>query len=218
MRHLRLRRPDACAVCSRSLEPGTGAWWDTAARTVTCEDCHAAPTPPAIVPTEEPLDRGEAGASAAREHERRRDRREQRTREHRPRVGGLLLLLRDAPQHETAWQQGAAGERAVAESLEQRVSDGSVVLRAGNRRYASRGRARLDGPGRGRARANRQRTDGGARARLLRDAWLHSIAHFRTYEVEEYDGVLLGIRCGSAPYRGRPRLGQVWGVDVMDIN
>jgi hypothetical protein len=105
-----------------------GAWWDAAARTVTCEACHAGATPPEIVPTDEPLERGQAGASAAREHELRRDRREQRTRERHPRVGGLLLALRDPPQHETAWQRGAAGERAVAESLEQRVTDGRVIL------------------------------------------------------------------------------------------
>lgn len=142
MKHLRLRRSDTCAVCSRALEPGTGAWWDATARTVTCEDCHAAPTPPEIVPTDKPLERGQAGASAAREHERRRDRREQRTREHHPRVGGLLLLLRDPPQHETAWQRGAAGERAVAESLEQRVSDGSVVLL--HDRRMPRSRANID--------------------------------------------------------------------------
>jgi hypothetical protein len=81
MKHLRLRRSDTCAVCSRALEPGTGAWWDATARTVTCEDCHAVPTPPEIVPTDERLERGKAGASAAREHERRRERREQRTHE-----------------------------------------------------------------------------------------------------------------------------------------
>jgi hypothetical protein len=51
---------------------------------VTCEDCHAGSAPPAIVSTDEPLERGQAGASAARIHERRRDRREQRTRERHP--------------------------------------------------------------------------------------------------------------------------------------
>jgi hypothetical protein len=109
---------------------------------VTCEDCHAGSAPPAIVSTDEPLERGRAGASAAREHERRRDRREQRTRERHPHVGGLLLLLRDAPQHETAWQRGAAGERAVGKSLEQRVSDGSVVLL--HDRRMPRSRANVD--------------------------------------------------------------------------
>lgn len=139
MKHLQLRRPDSCAVCSRPLQPGADAWWDATARTVTCEDCHVAPVTPEIVPTEEPLGRGEAGASAAREHERRRDGREQRTRQQHPRVGGLLLLLRDAPQHEVAWQRGAAGERAVGESLEKRVADGIVVLLHDRRMPRSRG-------------------------------------------------------------------------------
>lgn len=110
--------------------------------TVTCEDCHISPTPLELVLTDEPLERGQAGASAAREHECRRDRREQRTHERHPRVGGLLLLLRDAPQHETAWQRGAAGERAVGESLEKRVSNGTVVLL--HDRRMPRSRANID--------------------------------------------------------------------------
>lgn len=142
MKHLRLRRPDACAVCSRPLAPGVDAWWDAAARTVTCADCHAVPAPPEVVRTEEPLERGQAGASAVREHDRRRDGRERRTRERYPRVGGLLLALRDAPQHETAWQRGAAGERAVGESLEKRVADGIVVLL--HDRRMPRSRANID--------------------------------------------------------------------------
>jgi hypothetical protein len=74
------------------------------------------------------VDRGVPGASLAREYERRRTNRERRTREQHPHIGGLLLALQDAPQHETAFRQGRQGEEAVAASLEQRTADGSAVL------------------------------------------------------------------------------------------
>lgn len=72
-------------------------------------------------------DPGTPGASARREHERRRANREQRTRERHPRIGGALLALRDAPQHEKQWATGAAGEEAVAQSLARRCPDVIVL-------------------------------------------------------------------------------------------
>ena len=74
------------------------------------------------------LDRGQPGASVAREYQRRRSNREARTREAHPRIGGLLLALREAPQHESAFHRGDLGEKAVAESVEQRIADGPAVL------------------------------------------------------------------------------------------
>lgn len=73
-------------------------------------------------------DAGTAGASARREHERRRARREQRVRERHPRIGGALLALSDAPQHEESWARGAAGEERVARVLGERVPDSVVLL------------------------------------------------------------------------------------------
>jgi hypothetical protein len=64
----------------------------------------------------------------ARAHERRRRGRKQRTRQAHPRIGGLLLALRTAPQHETAFGRGELGERAVAESLERRTADTPTIL------------------------------------------------------------------------------------------
>jgi hypothetical protein len=115
MRQLRLRRPDPCSICQRPLEAGARAWWYPSAGHVVCVDCHE-------------LDRGRAGASAAREYERRRLRRQTRTRQAHPHIGELLLALRPAPRHETSFRHGAEGEAAVADALAERVAGPAIVL------------------------------------------------------------------------------------------
>jgi hypothetical protein len=74
------------------------------------------------------LDRGQPGASVAREHRRRKTMREVRTREAHPWIGGLLLALRNSPRHESAFHRGELGEQAVAAYLEKRTARGSTVL------------------------------------------------------------------------------------------
>ena len=71
---------------------------------------------------------GTAGASARREHDRRRGRREQAVRDKHPRIGGLLLALREPPAHERRWAHGAGGEELVAEALERHCRPEVVVL------------------------------------------------------------------------------------------
>lgn len=71
---------------------------------------------------------GTAGASARREHERRKARREERTRAQHPRVGELLLAVRGEPQHELAWVRGAQGEELVAAALAKRCTAEVRVL------------------------------------------------------------------------------------------
>lgn len=60
---------------------------------------------------------GQAGASARREGERRKAKREAAVRERHPRMGGVILALQDAPQHERSWARGAGGEELVEEAL-----------------------------------------------------------------------------------------------------
>jgi hypothetical protein len=80
-------------------------------------------------PADEPdFDRGTPGASVARQFKRRKLKREARTRAKHPHIGGLLLALTHAPQHETAWGRGELGEVAVGESLEARTAAGPAVL------------------------------------------------------------------------------------------
>ena len=72
------------------------------------------------------LDRGQAGASVAREHQRRKDAREADVRAAHPRVGELLLKVSQAPQREEAFRRGELGELAVGEMLNKRAAKRSL--------------------------------------------------------------------------------------------
>jgi Nuclease-related domain len=85
------------------------------------------------------LDRGRPGASAAREHQRRKSNREARTRKAHPRIGRLLLALRGTPQHESAFHVGERGEQAVAASLKQRTAHGPTIILNDRRMPGGRG-------------------------------------------------------------------------------
>jgi hypothetical protein len=88
-------------------------------RTVRCVDCHTSSEPsPADLPSALPLVDGTAGASARREHDRRRRAREGRVRARAPRLGGLLLALFADPQSTRAWETGARGEEHVGSALD----------------------------------------------------------------------------------------------------
>ncbi len=127
-RPLKLRRPDVCAVCGKHLELGETGWWDPAAKTVTCSNCRDLASAGADAHGSATPDRGAAGASAGREHERRRTTRETRVRNAHPHIGGLLLWLTDEPQHQRAFKTGQLGEVAVGESLEKRTAEGPAVI------------------------------------------------------------------------------------------
>lgn len=74
------------------------------------------------------FDGGTPGASARGEHRRRKANRERLVRERHPRLGGLMLALGDARQHETAWIRGAGGEEHVARRWAKCLNDGVLVL------------------------------------------------------------------------------------------
>jgi hypothetical protein len=139
-RILRLRRPDVCVVCGMALPAGSRAGWDAAARTVTCMPCLEGVAMPAVAGAGlREIDRGRPGASIAREYERRKRNREAATLQAHPRIGGLLLALREPPQNETAFRRGALGEKEVAESLERRTAGGPAVLLHNRRMPGARG-------------------------------------------------------------------------------
>jgi Nuclease-related domain len=71
---------------------------------------------------------GTAGASARREYERRKTRREERARAAHPRIGGFLLRLNGTPQHVERWSRGAEGEELVARALAARCNELVVLL------------------------------------------------------------------------------------------
>lgn len=139
-RPLKLRRADSCVRCSTPLAAGTDAVWDSAPRTVMCLAC-ADPTPP-LTSTSQPINTGEAGASAAREHERRKQNREEGVRAKHPRTAALRLALRGAPQHEVAFRHGQVGEESVGTFLDERTAHGpGIVL---HDRRMPRGRGNVD--------------------------------------------------------------------------
>jgi Nuclease-related domain len=86
------------------------------------------------------IDLGTAGASARREHKRRRAKREATTRERHPHIGKLLLRVQSPPASEAAWSTGAVGEEALAAHLAKRCPD-AIVL---HDRRIPRSRANID--------------------------------------------------------------------------
>lgn len=87
------------------------------------------------------VDVGVPGASARREHDRRKNRREAGVRKKHPHVGGVLLALREEPQHERAWLAGAEGEERVARQLRKHVGAGVALL---HDRHIPRSTANID--------------------------------------------------------------------------
>lgn len=77
--------------------------------------------------TEPTAPNGEAGASARREGMRRKANREARVRERHPRIGGVILALQDAPQHERSWSRGGGGEELVEEALRKHCPNVTVL-------------------------------------------------------------------------------------------
>ena len=96
------------------------------------------------------MDGASAGASAAREYERRRAQRAQRARARLGVLGHALARLTGEPQSTRAWKQGADAEIRVARQLAKHLNGRDVVL-LHDRRIPSRGRANIDhlaiGPG-----------------------------------------------------------------------
>ena len=148
-KQLRLRYAGTCTVCAADLPARTAAIYDRRSKTVRCLDRHpseqladpalvdvreASPAPLAEVgPTEastpaESATTGVAGASARREFERRKARREDRVRAAHPKLGGLLLAVFDDPQSIRAWDQGAIGEERLGHRLDSLIDEGVAML------------------------------------------------------------------------------------------
>jgi len=140
-KRLALRRADRCAVCDRELAVGDQAVWDPVSRTTTCVGCDL---------VEAPVLDGQAGASALREYERRRRRREQHAREKLGALGALLARVIDEPQSTKVWQQGSQGEVRTDARLAKHLDEHGVKL-LHDRRVPGHGHANIDhlaiGPG-----------------------------------------------------------------------
>lgn len=165
-----LRRDGTCRLCGGALSVGTTAIYERQRKTVRCLDCpvagaegpaDTAPLSAAAQPSQvevpaqpasaEPVvehgeaeshaNRGVAGASARREHDRRRAKDEARLREKWGRLGGLAVALSDERQSTTAWARGAVGEERLGRRLDSLAPLGVVTL---HDRRIPRTRANID--------------------------------------------------------------------------
>jgi hypothetical protein len=150
---MRLRYAGSCWSCSLPLAAGTRASYDRATKRVTCAACDiavgraagdlAASVTDAELPVgatvsdtsvdfdaagEQEIDHGVPGASARREHDRRKARRESRIRQAHPRLGGVILALSDEPQSTKAWAVGARGEELLGGMLDGLAEQGVLAL------------------------------------------------------------------------------------------
>jgi hypothetical protein len=144
-KRMRLRYAGSCRLCGEDLLAGQFAIYERSQKTVRCDGC---PTPPDAQAPEADvaghrhagtgasedavqqavIDSGVPGASARREHERRRAKRETDIRAKHPRIGGLILALQSDPQSTTAWATGAEGEEKFGARLNAISSDDIRVL------------------------------------------------------------------------------------------
>lgn len=129
-----LRYAGTCRLCGVELTARQEAIYERASKSVRCVECPSAVGPPSVAPgleiqPEPPApESGVAGASAQREYERRKGKREERIRTKHPKIGGLILALSDDPQTTTAWSSGAKGEAALGARLDRHTSEAIAVM------------------------------------------------------------------------------------------
>lgn len=123
-KRMRLRYSGTCRVCSVELPARAEAIYERASKTVRCIT-HDSPSSESPVRT---VEAGNPGASARREFERRKAKHAERTRSRHPKLGALILALRDDPQSTKAWDTGALGEERLGNRLNEFASDSLRVL------------------------------------------------------------------------------------------
>lgn len=129
LKSMRLRYAGLCRQCQVPIAAGTTASYDRGSKSVVCVACLSLTSVlPEAETTNVPIDSGTAGASAQREYDRRKNKRETRIREAHPLVGGLILALSEDPQSTKAWSTGARGEELLGRRLDGLAGDGVAVL------------------------------------------------------------------------------------------
>lgn len=132
-KRLRLRRADRCLICECELPAGREAIWHRDLRKVSCLACSSGVCP-------EP---GQAGASALREYDRLRQRREQHARDALGGLGAFLARVTDEPSSTKVWKQGGEGEVRTSKRLERHLA-GTGVRLLHDRRIPGHGNANID--------------------------------------------------------------------------
>lgn len=114
-----LPRRGACDDCGRRLQRGVEAVFDPRGSAILCMECVALDTVHAL---------GTPGAGARVEYAKRLQRHQSRVRTAHPKLGGLILALKDDPSHVTAWETGAGGEEQFGQRLSGIASESLMVL------------------------------------------------------------------------------------------
>lgn len=134
-KRMRLRYQGVCRVCGAELAARQEAIYERETKTVRCVECPAAAAVAGearreleVEPDSAAEEYGTAGASAQREYERRKTRREEQIRARHPKLGGLILALSDEPQSTKAWASGAKGEVELGTRLDKQASESIAVL------------------------------------------------------------------------------------------
>lgn len=117
IRIIRLRYPGRCS-CGVVLEVGTRAAYDDARRRVVCDECLAQRKGPHLPSPPTPPDAGVAGASAAREYERRVAKRDAETASMKRGLRRFIRRHTAPPSSTQVWLKGADGERRVADVID----------------------------------------------------------------------------------------------------
>jgi hypothetical protein len=118
------------------LPAKTAAIYERQTKTVRCltHEVHGPSSPISSEADQPPIrqadavDVGVPGASARREFDRRRARREERIRAAHPKIGGLFHALTDDPQSTRAWDFGAVGEERLGRRLNELAAETLRVL------------------------------------------------------------------------------------------
>lgn len=127
-KRMRLRYAGTCRECGASLPAKTEAIYDKATKSVRCLSHRADPGEPAVNENVAHIEPGIPGASARREFERRKAKREQQIRSRHPKLGGVILAVSKEQQSTTAWDTGALGEELLGGRLNELASENLLVL------------------------------------------------------------------------------------------
>lgn len=114
-----LSRSGACDDCGRRIARGSEALAAPSGTALLCMDCVALETVHSV---------GVAGTGARREHGKRLAGHHTRVHAAHPKLGGLILALREDPAHVRAWATGAVGEEQFGRRLSAMAGDHLKVL------------------------------------------------------------------------------------------
>jgi hypothetical protein len=118
-RRIRLRYPAVCAGCGIALSPGAEAYWNSATKEAICLACGPdTPTPEA----------GTAGASAAAEGERRKEKRVDKARREYGDYAANVAEEMAGADVAASWGKGSEGESELAEYVRRELGDAVIPL------------------------------------------------------------------------------------------